>query len=240
MIRGASALAVCGSIAIHAALVGAMCVFAPPRTSSDATGGINPALQLSVVPGVSPMGPSAVISPPPSGETRPILAQAPVVTEPADDSAYKPGAVIPASPGRNRDSAMASAVNPILKGGSQRRSASLARQQGGRIAERFSGSGMGTSAPRYLFNPPPAYPDAASAQKLSGVTILTVVVNAEGRAQMIAIAHSSGFGVLDRAAASAVHAWKFQPANANGVSVSWKIEIPIRFKLAGKFNMGSS
>jgi protein TonB len=65
-----------------------------------------------------------------------------------------------------------------------------------------------------------------------GTVVLNVRVDAEGRVAAVQVKTSSGFAVLDTAAAGAVQRWEFAPARSGERAVSSDVEVPVRFKLA--------
>jgi protein TonB len=80
-------------------------------------------------------------------------------------------------------------------------------------------------------NPAPAYPPLARRRGLEGRVVLRVAVTSRGQAGDIAVLSSSGHTLLDDAAARAVRAWRFRPAEHRGIAVDSMIEIPIVFRL---------
>ncbi len=86
----------------------------------------------------------------------------------------------------------------------------------------------------YLHNPRPAYPRQARQQRMQGRVLLAVRVSAEGLALSVTLKSSSGFDLLDQAAAEAVRNWRFVPARRGGSPVEGLVEVPIRFVLAGE------
>jgi protein TonB len=86
---------------------------------------------------------------------------------------------------------------------------------------------------RYLSNPKPDYPSEAREMRQQGVVMLSVEVDAEGRASDVSLSRSSGYPLLDHAALDAVRRWRFEPAEAGGLPVSSRVEIPVRFSLSG-------
>ncbi|MCW5579296.1 MAG: energy transducer TonB, partial [Dokdonella sp.] len=61
--------------------------------------------------------------------------------------------------------------------------------------------------------------------------MLNVLVDAQGRAQQVEVARSSGHRVLDIAAREAVLGARFRPVLRDGVAVpAWGV-VPIRFRL---------
>jgi protein TonB len=89
----------------------------------------------------------------------------------------------------------------------------------------------GVKPPRYLDNARPDYPAMARLQGYEGVVWLSVQVSPEGRVGDLRIKKSSGFDILDRAAARAVKTWRFEPATRMGNPVPMWVDLPIRFVL---------
>lgn len=80
-------------------------------------------------------------------------------------------------------------------------------------------------------NPLPRYPSAARRQGIEGTVILEVLVDAAGLPGRVAIARSSGSGLLDEAAVEAVERWRFRPARRGGEPVEGHVLVPITFRL---------
>ena len=85
--------------------------------------------------------------------------------------------------------------------------------------------------PDYLSNAPPVYPESARRAKQEGVVVLSVIINTEGRPDDISIQTSSGFAPLDQSAVTAVHKWRFRPAELGSIKVKSRVVIPVRFRL---------
>lgn len=83
----------------------------------------------------------------------------------------------------------------------------------------------------YLDNPAPAYPALARRQREEGRVMLRVLVGADGRAERVDIATSSGSERLDRAAQDAVRRWRFVAARRGGEAVAAYVSVPIVFSL---------
>ncbi|MGE0616276.1 MAG: energy transducer TonB [Bacteriovoracia bacterium] len=97
-----------------------------------------------------------------------------------------------------------------------------------------AGSGAITEAkPNYRRNPAPPYPERARFLRQQGLVVLTVSVDRQGAVKSLALAKSSGYPLLDRAALMAVRGWEFQPAQLGHVSVEATVSVPVRFELAG-------
>jgi protein TonB len=85
-------------------------------------------------------------------------------------------------------------------------------------------------------NPPPRYPRLARREGYEGLAVLRVRVSADGRCLAAQVARSSGYAILDRAAAEAVRQWRFRPATRGGRTVHSELTIPIRFQLVNELD----
>jgi len=72
------------------------------------------------------------------------------------------------------------------------------------------------------------YPPLARRRRSEGTALLAFEIGADGRARGVAVAHSSGFAALDRAALRAVSAVDRLPY------VYGRLEIPVHFELAAR------
>jgi periplasmic protein TonB len=88
--------------------------------------------------------------------------------------------------------------------------------------------------PRYRSNPRPDYPIDSLRHREEGVVLLDVDVTADGRAAAVALARSSGFEGLDKAALETVKNWTFEPARTGGLAVASQVVVPVRFSLDGR------
>jgi len=77
----------------------------------------------------------------------------------------------------------------------------------------------------------PHYPLASRRMGEQGTVVLRVDVSAEGSVDNLDIETSSGSSRLDRAAASTVARWRFQPARRGSVAVASTLPIRIVFRL---------
>jgi len=100
--------------------------------------------------------------------------------------------------------------------------AALTRQSGHQAA-RYAAPGLN--------NRPPRYPSKARRLGLEGRVVLRVVVDADGNATSVDVAHSSGHAILDRAARKAVKRWRFQPARQRGGATASTVDVPVSFRL---------
>jgi len=85
--------------------------------------------------------------------------------------------------------------------------------------------------PSYLRNPSPVYPKLARERGFQGTVLLDVEVLPSGRCGQIVVGQSSGFSILDDAAAQAVSQWQFKPATRGRTPVPVRVEIPVTFRL---------
>lgn len=89
--------------------------------------------------------------------------------------------------------------------------------------------------PNYLRNPPPVYPRLARERGWEGRVRLETQVLSDGRCGPVSVLASSGYPMLDQAAASAIQRWRFRPAQRGDRAVAVWVEIPIVFRLADTF-----
>jgi protein TonB len=80
-------------------------------------------------------------------------------------------------------------------------------------------------------NRPPHYPDIARRNGWQGLCMVRVQVGADGRAGGVSVARSSGYGILDQAALSAVRKWQFSPRLVRGTATASTVEVPVNFSL---------
>ena len=78
---------------------------------------------------------------------------------------------------------------------------------------------------------PPNYPAMARRRGEQGRVLLRVQVSMDGRPLSVAVARSSGFDILDSAAADAVRGWRFVPATEAGRPVPAVADVPVQFRL---------
>jgi protein TonB len=61
--------------------------------------------------------------------------------------------------------------------------------------------------------------------------VLSVYVDAQGRAANLWLLESSGFRVLDNSALDAVKKWSFEPGRKGDTKVAMWVNVPVRFEL---------
>jgi TonB family protein len=93
------------------------------------------------------------------------------------------------------------------------------------------GAGGGFARPDHGVNPPPVYPPVARERGYEGTVYLRVQVRQDGRVGQLAVDRSSGYEVLDLAAADSVKAWTFLPARKDGRPVMSWVLLPVKFEL---------
>jgi periplasmic protein TonB len=93
--------------------------------------------------------------------------------------------------------------------------------------------GAGVTAPRVLSKVDPEYTKEASAAKIQGPVLLTLIVGSDGVARDIKVSKSLDPG-LDEKAVAAVQQWKFQPGTRYGEAVDVKATIEVNFRLLEK------
>jgi TonB family protein len=84
--------------------------------------------------------------------------------------------------------------------------------------------------PKLLFQIDPEFSEEARKAKVSGKTIVSMVVDKSGAIQDIQIVQPIGYG-LDDQAVRAVEQWRFSPAMRNGEPVAVLINVEVGFRL---------
>ena len=80
-------------------------------------------------------------------------------------------------------------------------------------------------------NPHPKYPILARKRGWEGRAVLEVSVDKFGNVSDLSVFKSTGHKVLDNISVDTLKEWKFKPATNNGLPISDKLKIPIRFIL---------
>jgi len=102
--------------------------------------------------------------------------------------------------------------------------------EGGGVGGGVFRVGGGVSQPSVLVKVDPEYSEEARKAKYSGTVMLSVVVDAEGKARDIHVVKSLGMG-LDEKAIEAVEKWKFKPGMKGGQAVNVRATIEVNFRL---------
>ncbi len=88
-----------------------------------------------------------------------------------------------------------------------------------------------STPPDFTGNRPPVYPATAKQNGWEGVVMLRVTVAADGRVTRVQIKQSSGYLLLDAAAANTVKGWQGVPGKRDGIAVESSWDLPVRFTL---------
>lgn len=95
-----------------------------------------------------------------------------------------------------------------------------------------TGAGVPITPPTVINKVLPVYPPSAKMKKTTGITYVTILVNASGTVDSAYVAQGSGSSVLDAAAIDAAYQWTFSPAlDKYGVPVPCRITFPVEFRL---------
>ena len=85
-------------------------------------------------------------------------------------------------------------------------------------------------SPRFIHRELPVYPFLARKLGKEGKVVLQLALDEKGKLQGIDTIEASGFGFVD-AASTAIRKSTFEPAISNGVAISSRVLVPIRFVL---------
>lgn len=110
-----------------------------------------------------------------------------------------------------------------------------------RNGERAYRIGGDVKPPKAKYTPDPPYPDAPRNAKVTGTTVLVVIVTPNGNTSAIAVVRSLGAGLdakllpyayqLDEQAVDAVSRWTFEPARLGNAPVAVIINVEVNFRL---------
>ncbi len=89
--------------------------------------------------------------------------------------------------------------------------------------------GEGVTAPKVIQKAEPDYPDVARFLKINGTVSLRFVVDENGVPQDIALVHSAGYG-LDEKAVETLRKWRFKPGNSDNLPVATIAAIEVIFR----------
>jgi len=84
--------------------------------------------------------------------------------------------------------------------------------------------------PDFAGNAPPEFPELARQNGWYGTVLLRLWIDADGRVAEVRVHESSGYGVLDAAAFTAVKRWRGKPARQNGRPVPTEQLLPVVFR----------
>jgi TonB family protein len=100
----------------------------------------------------------------------------------------------------------------------------------GGLGEQVYHVGNGVSAPELIHHISVEYSEAARNQKISGVVILDIIIDARGTVVDPKVITGLGFG-LDDKAIEAVRQWKFRPGYKDGKPVAVAMRVQVAFRL---------
>jgi TonB family protein len=86
---------------------------------------------------------------------------------------------------------------------------------------------------RGMATPAPAYPKDELAQNITGTTVVSIDLAADGSVTSAVVDRSSQNKHLDDAALEAVKRWKFNPAVKGNKAIASKIRVPVEFRNDG-------
>jgi protein TonB len=87
------------------------------------------------------------------------------------------------------------------------------------------------SEPKLIQRVAPDYPPEAERRGLEGLVDVSFTVTSEGKVTDVVVIHSEPSDIFDRAAASAVRRWRYEPRRLEGTPVESHLQIRIDFKL---------
>jgi periplasmic protein TonB len=210
---------------------------APPQKKDAGGGGGGGAREITPVPkGQAPKPSMKQFTPPMIVQEQPKLAMMPTIIAPPDT--VLPQNNLPnwgdplsklslLSNGTGFGGGMGSGSGGGLGAG---KGGGFGPGEGGGVGGGVFRVGGGVSQPAVIFKVDPEYSEEARKAKYSGTVMLSVIVDAEGRARDIHVAKSLGMG-LDEKAIEAVEKWKFKPGMKGGQAVNVRATIEVNFRL---------
>jgi len=210
---------------------------APPQSKQAGGGGGGGAREIAPVSkGRAPKPALKQFTPPMIVKEEPKLAMTPTIIAPPD-------AVLPQVDAPNWGDPLAKLANlsngPGSGGGmgsgsggglGSGKGAGFGPGEGGGVGGGVFRVGGGVSQPAVIYKVDPEYSEEARKAKYSGTVMLSVIVDAEGKARDIHVARSLGMG-LDEKAIEAVSKWKFRPGMKDGRPVNVRATIEVNFRL---------
>lgn len=127
----------------------------------------------------------------------------------------------PTQPGL-ASSAASVTVQPLEPGNDDFDAIAANSPQGARVSQ------LPSRLPR---NREPVYPEELRRQGIGGTVMLRVTIAADGTAQDVTLAKSSGYLAFDESALTAVRNWRFEPARRNDIAVKYTVKLPITFSV---------
>src|SRR4030095_5559361 len=225
LISGALAL-LCHAVLLFGFRIGRLPV---PLPMSDTA--VEVSLVSSIAPEPTPTPappaptPPPVPDPPPPPEPVPLTEPLPPKPERVPEHEHEPAQATPKPEPRRSPSRPA---RPAAASSTTASTVPLPAASGG-TATRRTGP---TTGARPRSNPRPVYPPEARRLQQQGRVIVAAQVSADGRATSVSLMRSSGFPLLDAAAVNAVRRWTLVPAQAAGIAIPSRVEVPVSFSLS--------
>lgn len=118
--------------------------------------------------------------------------------------------------------AAAVSVQPLEPGNDDFDAIAANSPQGARVSQ------LPSRLPR---NREPVYPEELRRDGIGGTVLLRVTIAADGTAEEVTLAKSSGYRALDESALTAIRTWRFEPARRNKVAVKYTVKLPVTFSV---------
>jgi len=209
--------------------------FLPDKPKAAAGGGGGGAREmLPVSRGQAPKAAARQFVPPQITDHVPILAMEPSLTAPpempqlaASNWGDPLARIVNGSNGSGAGGGMGSGTGGGIGPGG---GAGVGPGNGGGVGGGVFRVGGGVSSPTVLAKVDPEYSEEARKAKFSGTVMLSVIVDAEGRARDVRVVRALGMG-LDEKAIEAVQKWRFRPGMKDGKPVNVRAQIEVNFRL---------
>lgn len=194
---------------------------APPSRMTRGVGGSTP-VALSEIPRIEPAAAVPITNSPPVMET-PLETSSSALDEiPA--TVPERVAMVEGIRGVTATAA-AVTVQPLESGEDHIDAIGANSPQGARVSQ------LPSRLPR---NREPVYPEELRRQQVGGTVLLRVTISADGHAEQVTLAKTSGYKALDDSALEAVQTWRFEPARLNKVAVRYTVKLPITFSVRAR------
>lgn len=82
--------------------------------------------------------------------------------------------------------------------------------------------------PQPMRTPPPAYPDEMKTQGVSGMVVLDIVIDDQGKVNQAEVVKSTG-DAFNSPSLDAVKKWVFKPGKKDGSNVWVRLRLPMKF-----------
>ena len=205
--------------------------YIPPKKAVAQGGGGGGAREIKPVSKGAPPKSKAFITPPMIVERRAVLTVDPSVDAPVVASTAPLGDMLGKLVNGSNGSGFGGGMGSGSGGGiGSGKGGGLGPGEGGGVGGGVFKVGGGVSAPAVIYKVDPEYSEEARKAKYSGAVMLSIVVDAEGRAKDIHVVKSLGMG-LDEKAMEAVEKWKFKPGMKGGEPVNVRAQIEVNFRL---------